>query len=202
MQRTLMNVSSRFSGVVALVVVLALTACAQPDDGATSAQSDDGPRPAKVTADDYQLQPTASGDGPVGSVDADGNVAPFGMASRAPRELPPAPAAVAAAAAPPAAAQPLLAAAADPAVEAPGAAIYGVHCIACHGADARGVQGLGLNLVDSTLVNSWSNADMVAFLQAGRGMDSPENQSGVPMPAFNWMPAEDLEAVSEYVQSL
>jgi mono/diheme cytochrome c family protein len=200
MKPTLMNRMNNGAGIVALTAALLLTACAQPDDAATGAQ-DTAPQPAKVTADDYRRQPTPAGDGPLASVDAAGNVAPFGMASRAPREVAPAPAPAAAAAAG-AAAQPLLAAAADPAIEAPGAAVYGVHCIACHGADARGVQGLGLNLVDSQLVDGWSTAEMVAFLQAGRGMDSPDNQSGVPMPAFSWMPAADLEAVSEYVQSL
>jgi len=191
--------------IAALAGLLALSACAQPDDAGSADAGDSGASASrKVTSDDYRLQPTPSGDGPLASVDADGNVAPFGMASREKRALTPAPGAASAAGT---AIQPLMAVAADepPAgttEAAPGAALYGVHCIACHGADAKGVQGLGLNLVDSALVDGWSEDEFVAFLQAGRGVDSPDNQSGVPMPAFSWMPRGDLESVADYVQGL
>lgn len=117
----------------------------------------------------------------VKSVDANGNVAPFGMASRQPVEL-----------AEPAATQ----------VVAVSSALYGTHCMACHGADAQGVEGLGLNLVESQLVASSSQAELVAFLKAGRAADSPDSVTKVPMPSFVWMSESDLTEIAGYIQSL
>jgi len=164
-------------------VALVLTGCAQPEDAAGGGAGATGP--AKVTSDDYRPQPASVGGGPLASVDAVGNVAPFGMASRAKLGVAPAP----------------VAATAAVAATAP-SAIYAVQCVACHGADAQGVQGLGVNLVESPLVANSSVAELVAFLQAGRGADSPENKSGVPMPAFAWMSAADIDEVATYLKSL
>ena len=122
----------------------------------------------------------------VQSVDADGNVAPFGMASRKPVAL----------------AEPAAAPVEEVAAVAATSALYGVHCSACHGQDAKGVQGLGLNLVDSELVAASSAEELTAFLKAGRAGDSPDNSTGVPMPSFVWMSDEDLAEITGYVQSL
>lgn len=164
---------------------LVLTGCAPSEQADSAAAPELGP--AKVTAADYRPAPTPTGDGPLASIDADGNVAPFGMASRAKRDVQPAPVAKINTSA----------AAADAS-----SAVYGVQCVACHGADAQGVQGLGLNLVESALVANSNVDELVAFLQAGRGLDSPDNVSGVPMPSFAWMPAEDLNEVAAYLKSL
>jgi mono/diheme cytochrome c family protein len=142
--------------------------------------------PAKVTADDYQHVVVAAGEGPVGSVTADGSVAPFGMTARAPREVQALPAA---------------AAMADAGTQA-SSAVYGVQCVACHGPAARGVQGLGPNLAESQLVANSSAAELTAFLKAGRGIDSPDNVSGVPMPSFAWMPQADLDEVTAFLKTL
>jgi mono/diheme cytochrome c family protein len=122
----------------------------------------------------------------VQSVDADGNVAPFGMASRKPVPLPE------------------LAAAPVEEVAAVAAtsALYGAHCSACHGQDATGVQGLGLNLVESELVADSSEEELAAFLKAGRAGDSPDNTTGVPMPSFVWMSDENLAEITGHLQSL
>ena len=138
--------------------------------------------------------PAATGEvkkpGGVKSVDAEGNVAPFGMASKQPVAI----------------AEPAAAAAAtvvDAAGESPvSGAVFSVHCAACHGPDAKGVEGLGLNLVDSKLVADSSQAELIAFLQAGRAVDAPDNVSGVPMPSFAWMSEADLTDVTAYLQSL
>ncbi len=123
-------------------------------------------------------------DGQMVSIDANGNIAPFGFASKQPVAI------------------------AEPEAVAPGqvsvavSAIYSVHCIACHGADATGVQGLGLNLVESELVASSTEAEMLAFLREGRLPDSPDSVTGVPMPAFAWMSDSDLAEITGYLQSL
>lgn len=118
------------------------------------------------------------------SIDADGNIAPFGFASKQPVPVPE-PASVAIVA-----------------TSAASSDIYNIHCIACHGADAQGVEGLGLSLADSQLVASSSEAELAAFLKVGRLPDSPDSVTGVPMPAFAWMSDAELTDVMGYLKSL
>jgi mono/diheme cytochrome c family protein len=118
------------------------------------------------------------------SIDADGNIAPFGFASKQPVEVP---AAVT---------QETVAAVAST------SEVYSVHCAACHGADATGVEGLGLNLVESELVTTSSQAELTAFLKEGRLPDSPDSVTGVPMPSFVWMSDAQLAEVTGYLQGL
>jgi mono/diheme cytochrome c family protein len=163
------------SALVALCLAL-LAGCGQPaDDAATVAAP-----PAAESASSSG----SAGNGEVTSIDADGNVAPFGFASRQPVEVPP------------------IAAAVPVAATTANSGQYGVHCIACHGANAQGVEGLGLSLVDSTLVKNSSPGELKAFLQAGRMPGSPDSVTGVPMPAFAWMDDAQLDEIVSYVQSL
>ena len=177
------DVMNRFSVVLAnglLVCSLVLiSACGQKpaDDVAAAPPAEEAP--PSVAA------PQVNERG-VQSVDADGNVAPFGMASRKPVPL----------------AEPAAAPVEEVAAVASTSALYGANCSACHGQDAKGVQGLGLNLVDSQLVADSSAEELVAFLKAGRAGDSPDNSTGVPMPSFIWMSDEDLVEITGYVQSL
>jgi len=167
----------RFAGL--LVGITLIAACDRPAPEAEQSAAPEAPAAAGEVKQS----------GGVKSVDADGNVAPFGMASKKPVAV----------------AEPAVVAAAGAAPEAEGAvsaAVFSVHCAACHGPDAKGVEGLGLNLVDSELVNNSSQTELIAFLQAGRAVDSPDNVSGVPMPSFAWMSEADLSAVTAYLQSL
>ena len=125
------------------------------------------------------------------SVDENGNVAPFGFASRQPVNVPPAEGAEEATVGEEAMA------AADAS-----SALYTTHCVACHGADAQGVQGLGLNLVESQLVAGSDEAALAEFLKVGRLPDSPDSVTGVPMPAFAWMSDEQLTEITGYLKSL
>ncbi len=146
-------------------------------------------QPVTDTEQTVETEPTAlaqgqENDGQMVSIDADGNIAPFGFASKQPVAI------------------------VELEAVAPGegsvaaSAIYSVHCIACHGADATGVQGLGLNLVESELVAASTEAELLAFLKEGRLSDSPDSVTGVPMPAFAWMSDSDLAEVTGYLQSL
>ena len=59
------------------------------------------------------------------------------------------------------------------AVTAPGEnALYNTHCIVCHGAEARGIEGLGVSLVESPFV--------VEFLKVGRLPNDPASTTGIP----------------------
>jgi mono/diheme cytochrome c family protein len=160
--------------IIATLATLFLIGCGQPapdvvDEAAAPESTESAP---------------AANDGPLVSIDADGNIAPFGMASRQPVPVP----------------EPE--AAASVAQAGTVSAAYAAQCIACHGADAKGVEGLGLNLVESELVAGSSPDELVAFFQAGRQPRSPDSVTGVPMPAFAWMEAADLAEIAGYLKSL
>jgi mono/diheme cytochrome c family protein len=95
----------------------------------------------------------------------------------------------------------LLAAPGLRAAEPAGADTYAVHCLACHGADLAGVDGLGVSLVASTFVGARTVGALVAFLKAGRMPDDPATVSGRAMPAFGWLPDAELEAIAAFVKS-
>lgn len=79
--------------------------------------------------------------------------------------------------------------------------LYATHCIACHGADLSGIEGLGVSLVDSQFVAGRSTAELVAFVKAGRMPGDPGNVSGGAMPGFSWVPEADLTAIVEFVKA-
>jgi len=156
--------------LLSVVVIFGLAGCGQP-------ASDD------VEIVESAAPASVADEGRMASIDADGNVAPFGMASKQPVPVPELPA--------------------QPAEDTLAVSVvYATNCVACHGADATGVQGLGLNLVESDLVTTSSAEELVVFLQNGRAPDSPDSVTGVPMPAFAWMDAEDLNEVAGYLKSL
>ena len=75
-------------------------------------------------------------------------------------------------------------------------------CAACHGADANGVEGLGVSLLVSELVARSDEDGIVAFLQVGRLPQAEDSITGVPMPAFSWMEPEQLDELAAYLKSL
>src|SRR4051812_8624310 len=82
----------------------------------------------------------------------------------------------------------------DPAVIERGRTLFGVNCSACHGADARGGQLNGPNLLRSQLVLMDQDGESIMpVVQNGR----PERG----MPAFP-LPAEDVKAIAEFIHSL
>ncbi len=83
---------------------------------------------------------------------------------------------------------------ADPQVVARGKTIFGANCVPCHGADARGGQLNGPNLLRSQLVLADRDGEQIGpVIQNGR----PERG----MPAFP-LPADDIKAVVEFIHSL
>ncbi len=83
---------------------------------------------------------------------------------------------------------------ADPAVLERGRSLFTATCSACHGADARGGQLNGPNLLRSQLVLADKDGESIMpVVQNGR----PERG----MPAFP-LPAEDVKAIAEFIHSL
>ena len=74
------------------------------------------------------------------------------------------------------------------------------YCATCHGVDARGVEGLGVNLVESSYVASSSSAELVEFLRAGRLPNDPASITRLPMPGFAHLEAllPILESVEDW----
>jgi len=82
----------------------------------------------------------------------------------------------------------------DPAVVARGKALFGVTCAMCHGADLRGGQLNGPNLLRSQLVLSDQAGELIMpVIRGGR-----PDKGMPPIP----MPDEDAKAVAEYIHSM
>ncbi|MFQ5615252.1 MAG: c-type cytochrome, partial [Anaerolineales bacterium] len=86
-----------------------------------------------------------------------------------------------------------------------GKTIYDGLCIACHGPDGTGIEGLGKDLTTSELVKSKSDQELVEFIKEGRPATHPDNTTGIDMPPKGGNPSltdQDLADVVAYVQSL
>jgi EmrB/QacA subfamily drug resistance transporter len=84
---------------------------------------------------------------------------------------------------------------------ADGAALYATHCVACHGADRKGIAALGVALAGSTYVAGTGQADLATFLKVGRMPGQPGNVSGRVMPGFAYLPEAELQALAGYLKS-
>ena len=86
----------------------------------------------------------------------------------------------------------------DPAA---GETIYQVSCVACHGPDARGVEGLGKSLhpEDSDFISDRTDAELVEYIKVGRRIDDPLNTTGIDMPPKGGNPAMTEEQMYDVV---
>lgn len=78
-------------------------------------------------------------------------------------------------------------------------------CAACHGADAKGMPKLGKDLVHSWFIASLDDAALGAFIARGRGTDSPDNTTKVPMPPRGGredLTDEDLRRVVVFLRGI
>ncbi len=88
---------------------------------------------------------------------------------------------------------------------AKGRQVFASTCAACHGPHGEGVPGLGKSVVASDFVATRTDAELVAFIKAGRSVDDPLNTTGVAMPPKGGNPAltdEDLADIVAYLRSL
>ena len=86
-----------------------------------------------------------------------------------------------------------------------GEKLYGGTCIACHGADATGVEGLGKSLIGSDFIDGLNDTEFVDFLKVGRPTSDPLNTTGVDMAPRGGNPAltdGDLEDIVAFVRTL
>lgn len=88
---------------------------------------------------------------------------------------------------------------------AAGEEVFAGTCSACHGPDARGLEGLGKNLHNNEFTNGLSDADLVAFLEVGRPAADPANETGVDMPPKGGNPSlseQDLYDLVAFLRTL
>ncbi len=88
---------------------------------------------------------------------------------------------------------------------AKGEQLFKQYCSACHGQDAKGIQGVGPSLVNNEFVKSKSNAELVQFVIEGRPANHPENKTGIPMPpkgGFDILTEEEITDIVAYLKTL
>ncbi|MFN3981643.1 MAG: c-type cytochrome [Caldilinea sp.] len=86
-----------------------------------------------------------------------------------------------------------------------GEALFGEACAPCHGQDAQGIPGIGLNLRTSDFVGALTPEELAHFVAIGRTADSEFNIVGVPMPprgGRNDLTDAQLLAIAEYLHSI
>ncbi|MCL4876823.1 MAG: c-type cytochrome [Anaerolineae bacterium] len=93
----------------------------------------------------------------------------------------------------------------DPAVLEAGSAAFTAYCSACHGPDARGIAGLGKDLVASEFVHSLTDEELLNFVKTGRPIWDAANTTGVDMPPKGGNPGltdEELLNIVMFIRSL
>jgi cytochrome c oxidase cbb3-type subunit 3 len=86
----------------------------------------------------------------------------------------------------------------DPALIARGQTLFGVNCRICHGADLRGGDMGGVNLLRSQLVLNDQKGELILpVVHNGR-----QNPGAPPMPPFPGLPDDDVRAIAEYIHSV
>ena len=86
----------------------------------------------------------------------------------------------------------------DPAVIARGKTLFEINCRLCHGADLRGGDMGGVNLLRSNLVLTDQHGELILpVVHGGR-----QNPGMPPMPPFPQIPDDDVKAIAEYIHSV
>ena len=85
----------------------------------------------------------------------------------------------------------------DAALIARGNTLYGIHCRSCHGADLRGGEQGGPNLLRSEVTMNDQSGELIQLvIREGR-----RNPGMPPMPAVD-LSMEDIRAIAEYIHSI
>lgn len=93
----------------------------------------------------------------------------------------------------------------DPTVVRAGGTTFQGTCAACHGANARGIPGLGKDLVMGDFINTHTDAEVLTQVINGRQPTDPLNTTGVLMPPRGGNPSltdEKLTQVITYLRAL
>ena len=86
-----------------------------------------------------------------------------------------------------------------------GEELFAGTCVACHGPEGRGVEGLGKDLHNNAFVDDNTDDELVAFLEVGRPAGDPANEAGVDMPPKGGNPSlteQDLYDLVAFMRTL
>jgi len=76
----------------------------------------------------------------------------------------------------------------DEGMLAEGRNLYEQACAACHGADAKGIEGLGSPLRATPTLTQSTEQELLAQIRSGLAANDPHNESGIAMPASGGRP--------------
>lgn len=80
-----------------------------------------------------------------------------------------------------------------------GGKVFATACVACHGPEGKGVQGLGKDLTTSEWVAQQSDEQLVEFIKVGRDAGDALNTTGVAMPPKGGNPAMSEQEIADIV---
>ncbi len=86
-----------------------------------------------------------------------------------------------------------------------GKTLFTNNCSPCHGANARGVHGLGKDLSTSDFVKSQTDTQLLDFMQKGRLASDLASTTKVDMPPKGGNPAltdNDLQDIIAYIRTV
>ena len=72
---------------------------------------------------------------------------------------------------------------------ASGQTLFSASCSSCHGADAKGITGVGKDLTTGEFTSSMSDDEFLTFIKTGRPSGDPANTTGIDMPPKGGNPA-------------
>lgn len=70
-----------------------------------------------------------------------------------------------------------------------GQTLFSASCSSCHGADAKGITGVGKDLTTGEFTPSMSDDEFLTFIKTGRPSGDPANTTGIDMPPKGGNPA-------------
>ncbi|MCP5094089.1 MAG: cytochrome c, partial [Chloroflexi bacterium] len=80
-----------------------------------------------------------------------------------------------------------------------GEAKYGEVCIACHGPNGEGIEGLGKPFTTSDFLRERNDEEMLEFITTGRPSSDPLNTTGIDMPPKGGNPALSDEQIMDII---
>ncbi|NOX37280.1 MAG: cytochrome c [Calditrichaeota bacterium] len=86
-----------------------------------------------------------------------------------------------------------------------GKTLYMQSCSACHGADGKGIKGIGKDLVHSEFVKQKTDEELLHYVIVGRPVNDPLNTTGIPMPPKGGNPAltdEQILDIIAYIRTI
>lgn len=83
-----------------------------------------------------------------------------------------------------------------------GRVVFASTCSACHGANAKGMPGLGKDLTASPFVKGTTDDQLLDFVKKGRPASDPANTTHVDMPPKGGNPALTDQNLSDVIAFL